>query len=182
MSDEAELQPAVKKGRKHWKWIMALIAVLLVASLAGNVVLWFKYSDQKTLAESLSEVYSENYFHFDSITVDSFKEKVASGEEFVVLITRPNCPNCARLERPFIQLVERKGIADKIYHLNIVLLRRDADAWALFKETYEFEGTPTYARFADGKLVSNVGWTYDVNIEYDMVERWVEEQSDYFGR
>ena len=81
---------------------------------------------------------------------------------------------------PFIQLAEDKGISDSIYHLNVALIRRDAEAWAQFKEIYEFEGTPTYARYAGGKLVSGVGQTSDLRIEYDMIAQWIDDQGDYF--
>ena len=169
-------------GGKIKKTGMLPLSALLLVSLAANVILFLMYSRLEAYVRGMDVIYSESYFHYDSITVDSFKYKVAAGEEFVVIITRPGCPNCRMLEQPVIELAERKGISDKIYHLNVELLRRDSEIWAAFKETYGFEGTPTYARFAGGQQLSNVGWTYENGIEYAAVERWIEEQGDYWDR
>lgn len=176
---ETELPPRKKKGKKIIIFVLALVFVL---SLAGNAWLFVQYRSLNRYIDDMATNYSESYFYFDSLTVDSFKKKVASGEEFIVLITRPNCSNCVRMERPFIELAEQQGISDKIYHLNVVLLRQDNEAWALFKETYGFEGTPTYARFVGGENVSCVGWTYDANIDMELLEAWIGQQSDYFGQ
>jgi len=182
IQNENELQSTVKIKKSRRGLLVALIAALLIASVAGNCVLWFRYNDRKKYAQAYEDTYSVNYFHFDSITVDSFKNKVSSGEEFIVMITRPGCSNCMFLEQPFIRLAEQKGITDKIYHLNVALLRRDNEAWSRFKDTYGLEGTPTYARFADGRNISCVGWTYELEyVDYEMVDRWIAEQSDFFA-
>ena len=175
--NETELQTEEKQGKRSGKSLIVVIAVLLVVSIAGNIFLWFRYDRQRKNAQDLSDTYSVSYFHFDSITVDSFKKKVASGEEFIVLISRPGCPTCQAFEMPFIRLTEQKGINDKIYHLNVAVLRRDNEAWAEFKKTYGLEGTPTYARFAGGNNVSCVGY----NVDYETVVQWIEEQSDFFA-
>jgi len=179
--DENEIQPAENKKKGCRGLIIALLASLLIASVAGNLILWSRYNDREKYVQAYEDAYSVNYFSFDSITVDSFKKKVASGEEFIVMITRPGCSNCQFLEQPFIRLANQKGIADKIYHLNVALLRRDNEAWAQFKSTYGLEGTPTYARFAKGRNISSIGWTYELEyVDYEMVDRWISEQSDFF--
>lgn len=158
-----------------------VLAILLVLSLAGNIGLGLLYRQQNKRADDIQALYTGMYFNFDSLTVDSFKAKVASGEEFVVLITRPNCSNCVAMEQPFIELVTEKGIADKIYHLNVVLLRRDQEAWDAFKQTYGLDGTPTYARYANGQQVSRVGWTPENGVNIEMVTEWIAQQDDFFS-
>ncbi len=170
-------KPQVRRGRAA-----AILAVALLLSLVCNLVLGIWLWQLKQHTKEMDATYSESYFYFDSLTVDSFKAKVAAKEEFIVLITRPSCSNCAALERPFIEYAQQRGIADKVYLLNVVMLHKDADAWVLFKKTYELEGTPTYARFAEGKLVSNVGWTYENSINFSMVEEWFAAQEDFFAK
>jgi len=182
--NEAELQTAERTKKSRLKHITALVAALLLLSVAGNVYTIYRYVNQRTYILELEQYkasYSVNYYYFDSLTVDSFKKKVESSEEFIVLLTQSNCARCERMEVPFIRLAIEKGISDKIYHLNLLRLRQNEDAWTLFTETYGFEGTPTYARFAGGRLISNVGWSEKESIEFETVERWIEEQSDFFG-
>ena len=125
--------------------------------------------------------YSPAYFHFNSLTVDSFKEKVASGEDMVVLISRPNCSSCARLEPSFIEYAEAKGIADQIYLLNVVQLRKDEHEWELFKQNYgELSGTPSYVRYSEGELVSKVIWPEEGELTLKEIDMWIMAQDDYF--
>lgn len=157
-----------------------VLAILLAFSLVCNILLGISRGRLKAHAEEMDDTYSESYFYFDSLTVDSFREKVAAGDAFIVLITRPNCSNCVRLERPFIDFAQQRGITDSIYLLNVVQLRRDEEAWVAFKDTYGFKGTPTYARFEGGRQLSNIGWTPEDGIELDMVEAWFAAQEDFF--
>ena len=182
--DENELQSTEKIKKSRRRLLTALLAALLAVSVAGNVYTIYRYINQRAHVVELTRrgaYYSPSYLYFDSLTVDSFEKKVASNEEFVVVLTLSNCSLCERMETPFIRMAMEKGITDRIYHLNLFLLRHNEDAWAQFKETYGCEGTPTYARFAGGKQISSVGWTEENGIEFEMVERWIEEQSDFFG-
>jgi len=174
------------RGNKPWSKhrhnrLSAVIGCVLLLSLLANGYLGARYDALRRYVSDMEIHYSESYFYFDSLTVESFQRKVASGEEFIVLISRPNCSNCARLEQPLIEFAQELGIADQIYHLNVVLLHQDENAWSEFKAIYGLEGTPTYARYANGALVSNVGWTHEHNIDLDMVTAWMVQQSDYFG-
>jgi len=184
MTDETEYAINEKAPGKKRKWVLPLVAILCFLSIVSSIVFWLLYDNQKAYIGRLERnaiLYSESYFHFDSITVDSFEKKVASGEEFIVFITHPNCSACHRMEMPFVDLAYEKGINDRIYHLNVAVLRRNNDDWAEFKETYEFDGTPTYLRFAGGKQVSRVGYTREDGIEFEMVKNWIEEQGDFFA-
>lgn len=170
-----------EEKNSYSKWIITLVTLLLLASLACNGFLWFRSERLQAYVSELEAINTENYYHFTSITVELFKEKVDSGEEFIVLISRPNCSNCQALEKPFIQLARERGIQGKIYHLNVERLHQDADAWVLFKETYGLQGTPTYIRFAGGENISCVGWTHEASVTYSMAEKWIDAQSDFFG-
>jgi len=183
IADENENQPAENRKRNRIWLLTALIAAMLIVSAAGNAYTIYRYINQRAHVVELTRsaaYYSPSYLYFDSLTVDSFKKKVASNEEFVVMLTLSNCSQCERMEAPFIRMAMEKAIADKIYHLNLYLLRQNEAAWAQFKEAYGFEGTPAYARFAGGEQISCVGWTEENGIQFEMVERWIEEQSDYF--
>ena len=182
--NESETKPAEKKKKSRLKLLSVLVTALLIISVAGNVFTIYRYVNQRTQMQNLAKrdaYYSVNYYYFDSLTVNSFKEKVASNEEFIVMLTQSNCTRCERMTEPFIRLTVEKGINDRIYHLNLIQLRANADTWEQFRETYGIKGPPTYARFAGGKLVSGVGWTEEESIEFEMVEQWIEEQSDFFS-
>lgn len=170
-----------KKPRRRKKLIAVVVVLVLICSLAGNVFQLVKYFDLNKEVENLNGLYSVSYFYFNSLTVSAFKEKVAAGDDFIVLIERPNCSDCSKMEEPFINLTEKLGISNKIYILNVVLLRRDADAWAKFKEIYEFPGTPSYVRFSGGENISSVVWTEEDDITMERIETWIREQGDYFG-
>ena len=160
---------------------LIIISCMLLVSVLSSVFFAAGYYKIRRDTSPKNALYSRAYFHFNSLTVDSFKKKVASGEDMVVLISRPNCPSCIRLEDPFIEYAREKGIADQIYLLNVVLLRKDDDEWSLFKQEYgNLRGTPSYARYSGGELVSKVMWPEEGELTIEDIDQWIAEQNDYF--
>lgn len=157
-----------------------IIVILLALSIVANAILLLMYIDKRREAQELRNVYAEEYFVFDSATVDSFKERVVSGDEFVVFISRPNCSSCQLISEDFMTLCGELGIERQVLFVNVVYLRRDNEAWASFKERYGLTGTPSFVRFADGEVVSALSWTEADGAPIHMIERWILEQDDFF--
>ena len=55
-----------------------------------------KLSAQRTT--ELEKQYTDMYFELDSLTVESFKAKVARGDTFYAYIGRPSCSDCSAFE------------------------------------------------------------------------------------
>ena len=49
----------------------------------------------------LEDTYSDIYFHLDSLTVESFKKRVANGDTVYAYIGRPSCGDCNAFEPMF---------------------------------------------------------------------------------
>lgn len=167
------------EGRVRWGRI--LLTAVLAVSLLGNVLLGAGYFREKRTAEAYEGTYSTGYFYFNSLTVEAFKEKVASGADFIVVVTRPDCANCRGMEPLFMKFAQEEGILDRIELVNVVMLRKDEAAWKEFKEIYGLEGTPTYIRYKDGKQLSRVGWRPNTPFGFEDVKDWIYQQSDYFA-
>ncbi len=162
--------------------ITKIVSILLVLSVICNMALFVMFWLQKEEVEDLNGIYSEEYFHYNSITVETFENMVASGEDFAVIVTRPDCGSCEAVYKDVMQLTEEMGINDKIYFLNVHYHRQDSDVWNAFKEKYGFTGTPNYARFTDGEMVSMAGWTPD-NSDYALdTKAWLEAQADLWEK
>ncbi len=160
-----------------------LIPIILILSIVANAVLLVLFYFEREAVQELSGKYSEEYFHYNSITVETFEEMVASGEDFAVIVTRPNCSSCEAVYEEVMALTEEMGINDKIYLLNVYYHRQDADVWNEFKETYGFTGTPNYARFTDGVMVSKAGWVpADSGEEPVDTKTWLEAQADLWEK
>ena len=174
---------AGEKWKWNWKAATILTAVLLFLSIAANIYILYRYIDRRTYIkeiESEAALYSLNYYYFDTLTVGSFEKKVAAGDDFIVLISHTNCTHCEQMEKPFIRMATEMGVRDKVYHVNVMQVHGDEKVWNDFKAKYGLEGTPTYARYANGELVSSVGWTSENGINIEMVEEWFVGQSDFF--
>ncbi len=155
-----------------------VMIILLIISLVGNAVLFVLYNSQSEIAELYSDKYSEEYFHYNSITVETFEEMVANGEDFAVIVSRPNCRSCELFHEDVMEVTEELGIANEIYFLNVYYHRQDEAGWNAFKETYGFTGTPNYARFTDGAMVSKAEWIDDYDENLAGIKAWMEAQSD----
>ncbi len=165
--------------RKVYKIIFVL---LLVVSLICNGVLGYLYLSSTEEVLNLNAVYSEEFFHYNSLTVEAFEEKVASGDDFIAIVSRPNCGSCEFIYEEVMQATAEMGINDELYFVNVVYLHQDTDSWNAFKEKYGFSGTPTYARFANGEPVSIIGWTPERGVNAQDAELWLLEQMDLFEK
>ncbi len=156
-----------------------IVIVLLVISLIGNGALFMMYRAKVSEHEDFSQQkYTEEYFHYTSITVETFEEMVAEGEDFVVIVSRPNCGSCEELYEEVMQITEELDINDDVYFLNVFYHRQDEEGWASFKETYGFTGTPNYARFTNGEMASMAEWNTDHDENVAGIKSWLEAQND----
>ncbi|ASK28409.1 thioredoxin family protein [Neisseria chenwenguii] len=104
----------------------------------------------------LEETYSDIYFSLDSLTVESFKAKVARGETVYAYIGRPSCGDCNAFEPMFKRYISQYGLGGKIYFVNVHRLHQDKTAWAAFKQQYGLSGTPVLAKYVKGKQVNKL--------------------------
>ncbi|MGC6770441.1 thioredoxin family protein [Enterococcus sp. LJL51] len=129
---------------------------------------------QQQLAEEKTQ-YPEIYDTLNSITVESFEEKVSNQEDFVVYVGRPTCLDCSDFEPALILMLEKYELHSKLEYLNVAQLRKDETAWGNFKETYAIQYTPTIATFEKGKLISQVSWTPEKGTEIDRFDDYLSE-------
>ncbi|MDR0570881.1 MAG: thioredoxin family protein [Clostridiales Family XIII bacterium] len=159
--------PLPKRKRVPWLPVVSsLLAVTLVAAC------WLAYG-RNVFAERVEELettYSPVYLYLNSITVNRFEEMVASGEEFLVEISRPNCPYCREIEPHFVQMIQERGLGEKIYYLNVKRLREDESVWVPFKEKYGFWYTPAFMHYKDGKVVDYI----DDDVDAEKLEAWLD--------
>ena len=182
--DETHERAEELEQKKKSNLLPIITALLALAVVAGAILGFMLYSRYKDVSAQLAakNIYGEEFFYYDSITVNTFKKMVSDGEDFVVFIGRPNCGDCRNMEEPVKEIVERLGIREDVYYLNVAMLHKNTEAWVEFKAAYgDLPGTPTYARYANGGIDSFVGWTEAEGISGERVEAWLLEQGDYFG-
>ena len=93
----------------------------------------------------LEDTYSDIYFHLDSLTVESFKKRVANGDTVYAYIGRPSCGDCNAFEPMFKRYIASRNLNGKIYFVNVHRLYQDKEAWTAFRQQYKLGGTPVLA-------------------------------------
>lgn len=131
-----------------------------------------KLSAQRT--QELQKTYTDMYFLLDSLTVDSFKAKVARGETFYAYIGRPSCGDCSAFEPIFKRYIRERQLGGKLYFVNVHFLQQDKAAWTAFKEQYGLKGTPVLAKYSKGKLVNKWDKEELGRMEMKDVEAWLK--------
>lgn len=155
--------------------LRVLAAVLVLALLGANIYQFFENRRLREGIHNAETTYSPEYLFLNSVTVPRFREMVASGGDFLVSVGRPTCGDCRLFDPAFLDLVRELDMAEDIYYLNVAEVRRDADAWAAFKQEYGINFTPTYARYAGGKQLSRVEWD-EGGLTIEEVREWMTEQ------
>jgi len=165
------------------KYIITGIAVVLIASVGVNVYQLLALNGQRQTNKELTaeverygNLYSPVYQYFTALTVAEFKEKVARGDRFTVYIGRPDCSDCNAFEPMFEEVIQEKGLSNKLYYLNVRWLRESGQAeWNEFKDTYGFTQTPAFSTYEGGKQVSMIEWT-DKGLPRSELEAWLKKQ------
>ena len=125
-------------------------------------------------SQQLQKTYSDMYFQLDSLTVDSFKAKVAKGDTFYAYIGRPSCGDCAAFEPIFKQYIAKHGLNGKIYFVNVHFLQQDKEKWTAFKQQYGLMGTPVLAKYSKGKQINKLDYEEKGGIKRADIEAWLK--------
>lgn len=143
--------------------VSLLLIGLFVVVIMGLGVFSYSLSSKLQIASENIEVeksnYPEIYDVLNSMTVDTFKQKVADGETFNIYVGRPTCSDCTTFEPEFLEMLKEMRLERDVYYLNVAQLRKDEAEWENFKAKYDINYTPTLAVFNDGELSDIVNWT-----------------------
>lgn len=157
------------------KRIAVILSVIGLFSLGGTAYalkLDNDKKDQQLVVEQSN--YPEIYNTVDSITFDSFKEKLEKQEDFYVYVGRPTCGDCNDFEPEFIKLVEEKNISQQMFYLNVAKVKENKEEWEKFKLDYNIKYTPTLAKYSKGILTNKIEWTPENGISLQKVAEWID--------
>lgn len=157
------------------KRVAVVLAVIGLFSLSGTAYALKMDNDKKDEQLVVEQSnYPDIYNTVDSITFDSFKEKIEREEDFYVYVGRPTCGDCNDFEPEFIKLVEEKKVTQRIFYLNVAKVRENEEEWKKFKVDYNIVYTPTLAKYSKGVLTSKIEWTPENGISLQKVAEWID--------
>lgn len=156
----------------------AVAGILILALAAACLYFFLENRGLRDRLETARDLYSPEYTNFNSLTVSTFREMVASGEDFIVSIGRPTCPDCRAFEPELINIAADLGLMDKIYYLNVGMVRSSSndDEWKAFKASVGFMYTPALARYSGGGQVSLIEWD-ESGLTGEQARNWLIEQT-----
>ena len=76
------------------------------------------------------------YDYLDSITIDTFKNKIKNKDTFIVYVGRPTCSDCELLDDRLISNIEEDSSLKKILYMNITIIHENKSKWNDFKSRY----------------------------------------------
>ena len=123
----------------------------------------------------LEQTYSDIYFALDSLTPESFAERVAAGNTVYAYIGRPSCGDCNAFEPVFKRHIRSRNLRGKIYFVNVHRLHQDKAAWAAFRQTYGLAGTPVLAKYSKGRLNNKLDWEENGGISDEDLQQWLDK-------
>lgn len=170
---------------KRWAVYFLIVVNLAACAMSSNrevEQLRMKLREREVVAqlsakniEKWQKMYTDVYFELDSLTINSFKRKVARGETFYAYIGRPSCGDCQAFEPIFKRYIRQYHLDGKLYFVNVHFLQQDKAQWSAFKQQYNLQGTPTLAKYRQGKLVNKLDYEADGKITAQDIEQWLEK-------
>nr|WP_314271496.1 thioredoxin family protein [uncultured Kingella sp.] len=163
-----------------------LVAAVLLSACAPHTAelqqLRAKLVQQETEAKlsaartrELQQQYTDMYFRLDSLTVESFKAKVARGDTFYSYIGRPSCSDCNAFEPLFARYIREHRLNGKLYFVNVHFLQQDKAAWQAFKTQYGLKGTPVLAKYSGGRQINKLDQEENGGMEAKDIEAWLQK-------
>lgn len=161
------------------KKIISLVGAMVVISTIVSVINVVNLKKERNILKDkvkhLEETYSSVYLEINSLTYNTFKNKVNNKEEFYVYFGRPNCSDCSEFDEDLIDILERYNAKDKLYYLNVREIRDNNVEWKNFKDNYDIKYTPSFAKFSNGKVENIIEWTKENGLSKESVISWVKE-------
>ena len=99
-----------------------ILVLVLIISIGGNLYLTIKQNQYLELIEQSKKEYPKIYDILNSVTIDTFNEKVKNKERIIVYVGRPDCSDCNAFEPKFIVYLNTIKSKDVIY-LNVASIR-----------------------------------------------------------
>ena len=121
-----------------------ILVLVLIISIGGNLYLTIKQNQYLELIEQSKKEYPKIYDILNSVTIDTFNEKVKNKERIIVYVGRPDCSDCNAFEPKFIVYLNTIKSKDVIY-LNVASIRLDKNKWENFTNDFGINYTPTIA-------------------------------------
>ena len=118
------------KIKKIWQWILLVTVILVLA--AASLVLFVQWRQLRSQVKTNLNTYSEEYLYLNSITYQTFLDKLHAGEDFLVSIGRPSCKDCQEFDLEFLRIVEELDMQEDIYYFNIVEILISFQRFAIF--------------------------------------------------
>lgn len=157
------------------KIINVLCGIVLMISLLLNIFQIQKIFVLKLKYEECSSKLSPTYNYLDSLTVNSFEQKIRNGERIVAYIGRPDCNDCIVFEPILEHLVNEYNLSQEIKYVNVKNFREESEErWNSFKEKYSFSQTPAFLIFDNGQYVSGIEWGED-GLPAEKLLNWFEK-------
>lgn len=155
--------------------------ILIILIILYGIFIVYNYkikNENNMLKESISnleESYSKVYLELNSLTYNTFKEKVKNKDRFYVYVGRPNCSDCNNFEDVLIELLNKYDVMDSVYYLNIANLINNEKELEELRNKYNLMYTPSFVEFSEGKLKTKVEWTPENGIIKEEVESWIKK-------
>ena len=159
------------------------LGIILIA-LASISIILFLYSNNRELKKANTMLQLEkqvlidntdSFEYLNSITVDTFENRIKNKEDIFVYIGNSECADCSTFSKNLKNEVNNFPLKNSLYLVEISRLHRNKKKWTEFKLKYGFDQTPAFILFKNGKVISMIQWDEKKGLSSDSFHRWLEE-------
>ena len=154
-----------------------VIIIVLLASIIGNIIQFVQYAGLNRKFSEISSELDKTFEYMDTLTVDSFIEKIEAGETMCVYIGRATCNDCNLFERILKDVVNTYDFRIPTFYVSVEQYRKsNMERWEVFKKNYNFSQTPAFLLYKESKFIDSIEWNNDGISENELVE-WLKKNN-----
>lgn len=151
-----------------------IIMILFLISILGNIIQLTQLIRLKSRYVKMSNECDKTFEYMNTLTVDSFIDKIKTGETMCVYIGRASCNDCSLFEKILKDIVDKYCFRVNAYYVSVEQYRRsNIERWEKFKKEHHFTQTPVFLFYKNNKLIDSIEWNSNGISEKELV-KWLK--------
>lgn len=166
---------------KDYKFLGIIVSILVLGICffyKENTIL-IRKNDTLKLEKQVIMDNTKSYSYLNSITVNSFENKIKNKKNLFVYIENAKCSDCSFFSKILEKEVVNFSIKDSLYLVDISELHKEKYRWLAFKKKYKFNQTPSFLLFQKGEIKGMIQWDEKKGLSEVDFHHWLEENKTF---
>lgn len=118
------------------------------------------------------------YDNLNSLTLETLENRLAKKDNLLIYISNSKCADCSFFSSTLNkEIKENQYLRNSLYLVDVTKLHDNKKEWLQFKQKYQFDQTPAFLLFKNGKIKSVIQWDENNGLSPSSFHDWLEKNN-----